>query len=375
MISYNASVNFSPSITTLPSYIYGATWIEYGQMVYYSLNYLVRYYYGSSVQSCSINRGGGNSNGGFVVWSQNSPSWINKSIRFDNGSPVSASISTLSTTGKYLQAGNGAGSDLSNMYVSSFYPISSPYYFNTSGTLAPLSKSSSELVTGRGFEIDNGDVTFRYIFDDFNIDGKNIDFVEAPDTSNYSSLEVLNNALITEPFQINTNSKIVFTEQSGFSDSSTSIKKFGKDKYINYKIELIDNITGYAVGKVKNVNLTSSNVHTLKTHSYSLITEELKGRTVRLKISLETNFTAVEKNSEADLIQFLQNDKIPISVRNARKNVRHSNIILIKSLLEKNEILAKSSFDQIAMEEINIPKNYTLAQNYPIPFNPTTVIN
>lgn len=375
IISYSADVNSSPSIVTLPDYIYAACWVEYEQMVYYSLNYKVRYYYGLRVQSCSINRGGGSSNSGFAAWSQGPSSWSNKSIRFDIGSPVSSSISTLSTSGKYLQAGNGAGSDLSNMYVSSFYPFSSPYYFGTSGTLGPLSKANPELVTGRGFEIKNGDATFGYRFEDLNVDGKNIGFIDAPDTADYGKIEVLNNALVTEPFQINADSKVVFTEQSGFADSIATVKMLGKDGYINYKVELIDNATGKVIGTVKNVNLKSLNAHALKISSYSLNTGGLAGKTLRIKITLEPNFVSIKNSSDEALTQFLQNDKIPIDIRNARKNARHSNLILIKSLTEKNETLAKSSFEQIALDELNIPTSYALEQNYPNPFNPSTTIS
>lgn len=373
MISYNANVNYSPSIVSLPDYIYAANWIEYEQMVYYSLNYQVRYYYGSSVQSCSINRGGGSSNSGFAVWSQNTSGNPNKSIRFDNGVPVSSSISTLSTSGKYLQTGNGAGSDLSQMYVSSFYPYSSPYYFSTSGTLGPLSKTNSDYVTGRGFEINKEEVTFRYMFDGLNVDGRNIDFADASDTADYGNVEVLNNALISEPFEINPNSKIVFVEHSGFSDSTSAVRMFGKDGYINYKVALIDDATGKEVGTIKSANLNSSNTPDLKASSYSLNTEGIAGKTVRIKITLETNLATRINNNES-LSHFLQNEKIPVAVRNSRKKARHSNIMLIKSFTDKNEALTKSSYEQIKMEELNIPLSYALEQNYPNPFNPITVI-
>ncbi|MGA9291197.1 MAG: hypothetical protein WBV81_01305, partial [Ignavibacteriaceae bacterium] len=129
MISYNSPVNSAPSIVSLNDYVYSACWIEYTDMTFYFYDSGVRYYFGSNgsgAVSCSINRGGGNSNGGFAGWSIGG---TNRSIRFDNGIPVTSSIRNLSTTGRYVQVGNGTGSDLSNMYVSSFYPTSSPYYF------------------------------------------------------------------------------------------------------------------------------------------------------------------------------------------------------------------------------------------------------
>ena len=137
MISYPI-MNFSPSVVSLPNGYYSACWIEYADMVFYYLGNQVRYYYGDYVESCSMNRGGGGSNSGFAVWSEHPGSnWYNRSIRFDNGIPISSSFRTLSTSGKYVQVGNGAHTDHSNMYVSSFYPFTSPYSFSTSGTLSP----------------------------------------------------------------------------------------------------------------------------------------------------------------------------------------------------------------------------------------------
>jgi Subtilase family/Secretion system C-terminal sorting domain len=378
VISYPANVNFSPSIASLDNGYYSACWIEYADMVFYYLGNSVRYYYGDFVQSCSINRGGGSSNGGFAVWSQNpSSNWSNKSIRFDDGIPVESSISTLSTSGKYIQAGNGAGSDLSNMYVSSFYSFTSPYYFSTSGTLGPLSKTNPEFVAGRGFEISHGDATFSYRFEDLNVDGANMGFVEAPDTTDYGKIEVLNNALVTEPFQINAGSKAGFTERSGFADSAAAVMRLGEDGYIHYTVELIDDATGKVVATVKNVNLTSSNAHALKTVSYSLNLEGLAGKAARIKIALETNLVSVADSSDEAFAQFLQNDRIPIAIRNARKDARRrSNLILTKSYSDKNAARAKSTIEELTMAAAEgVPKTYSLEQNYPNPFNPTATIN
>ncbi|MGD8779385.1 MAG: T9SS type A sorting domain-containing protein [Ignavibacteria bacterium] len=375
MISHDGAVNSGPSVVSFADGNYSACWIEYYDMVFYYFGNSVKYYYGDYVKSCSINRGGGSSNNGFAVWSQNpSSNWSNKSIRFENGIPVGGSITTLSTTGKYVQVGNSASSSgTTGMYVTSFYPFSSPYYFSTASS--PLSKSNPEIVTGRGFEINEGEASFSYRFEDLNVDGENIDFIYAPDTADYGKIEVLNNALVTEPFRINTDSKIVFTERSGFADSTAAVNMLGKDGYINYKVELIDEATGEVIGTVKDVNLTSSNAPSMEISSYSLNTEGLGGKTVRAQITLETNVVSVSNNSDESLTQFLQNDKIPIAVRNARKDARRSNLVLTKSFSDKNETLAKSLLNEITMEDMNIPTSYSLEQNYPNPFNPSTIIS
>ncbi len=336
MVSYNAPVNFAPSIVSLDNGYYAASWIEYYDMTfYYSGNSNVRYYFGtlgSYAQSCSINRGAGNSNSGFAAWSSGSgTSYLNRSVRFNSGLPNNSTIQTLSTTGKYVQVGNGTGSGLSNMYAESFYPFTSPYYFKTTSPLVPINKSNIVIAEGRGFIINKGDASFSYRFGDLNADGNYIGFADVPDTSDFGNVDVLNNALVTEPFRINANSKISFTERSGFADSAAAVKALGKSGFIHYTIELIDNTTDNILGTIKDMNITSANSFSLKDPSYSLNTEGLSGITVKAKILVETNLPLAENSLDEASVQFLQNDKIPAAIRNACKNVRYSNIILTKS--------------------------------------------
>jgi len=375
MISY-PSANKSPSITSLPNCLYSACWIEVQNMAFYYLgNPSVRYYYGVYGSSCSINRGGGTSSSGFAVWSQqpSSGTKLNKSIRFDGGYPVSSSIQPLSTTGKYVQVGNGATSNHSYMYVSSFYPNSLPYYFSTSQTLGPLSKSSPKIVEGRGFIIKKGDAYFKYNLEGLNVDGQNIAFVDASDEVDYSKIDNLNDVLLTEPFQLKEDSKVIFMEESGFADSIVASKAFGKEGYIHYKVELIDETTGNIVGTIKNVNFNASNVHITQKPTYSLNTKGLDSKIVRAKITLETNLVGENSGKPTTTAQDLSH--IPPAIREKRLNIKNPNIILTKSYSEENVSLAKAIFEQLELEKPDIPISYSLEQNYPNPFNPTTTIS
>jgi hypothetical protein len=374
MVSYPYA-NVSPSIVSLPNGYYAACWIEVEQLVYYYLgNPSVRYYYGTGVQSCVINRGGDNN--GFAVWSQvNNNAWSNKSIRFADYLPSSSTIQTLNTTGKYVQLTNSVTSGLNNMYVSSFRALGYPFYFSTSQELGPLSKQSFEpIATGRGFIINKDDMKFSFRFDNLTIDGKNIAFVDAPDTLDYSQIDVLNNALITEPFQLNAGSKVIFTEMSGFTDSTAAVKVFGKDGYINYKIELIDHKACKVIGTIKNESLTSSNLHSFRMPSYSLNTKGLADKTVMARITVATNLIDPKVGST------IQNRR---SVRQladgtlAGQDVTYPQIILTKSITDANAAknLEESSMEELAIDGLELPTSYALDQNYPNPFNPSTTIN
>jgi hypothetical protein len=374
MISYSGNVNFSPSIVCLPNGYYDAAWIEYYDLAFYYSAERVLHYYGSGVgQSCSINRGGGSSNSGFVAWSQsNGGTWSNRSLRFDNGAPNSGTLQSLSTSGKYVQVANGVNPNLSGMRVSSFYPFTSPYTFATSSTLAPLPKGSPQLVEERGFMINKGDASFSYRFGDLNVDGKDIGFVDVPDSSDYGKIDILNGALITKPFHLDANSKVIFTERSGFADSAAAAKSLGKDGYVQYKVELMDNSTGKPVGKVKDVIVNSLNAHPYRTFSYLLKTKGIGDKTVRARITLTTNVVDTTSISFA-----VSGDSLPpeLAARLAHQVDVRSNLVLIKSLAEQNAATSASSLCGLIIEELDVPATYALSQNYPNPFNPTTVIS
>jgi len=356
-ISTSSGTNYNPSIVAHQDDEYSACWInniegnedgswpDVDQMVYYYSMYpSVRYYMGYGVQSCAVNAGGYSS--GFAAWSQiYNNTWTNKSVKFSYGSPTTNDIRTLSTTGKYIQLANSTASGLNNMYVSSFNQLSSPYYFATSSSLVPVTKQATEsIVEGRGCIITKNDASFVFRIDGLNVDNANINFIDAPDTLNYSSISNVNNAMLSEPFILKSDSRILLTELSGFSDSLAASGALGENKYITAVIELVDGITGESLGVIRSITVNSSNCPSLKVPSYSVNTAGIISDNARLKVTFASD-------------------------------LEEPQIVLTKSFADVNLALEKSTVTELTLGGSEIPTTYALEQNYPNPFNPTTTIN
>ena len=84
-----------------------------------------------------------------------------------------------------------------------------------------------------------------------NVDGNLIDFVSASNKANYNNLTVLNNVLLSQPFTINSNSVLSFSENSGTADTAAAAGLLGNQGYLSFTVQLIDNASGSVLGTVR----------------------------------------------------------------------------------------------------------------------------
>ena len=165
------------------------------------------------------------------------------------------------------------------MRVSSFYNTSAlPYYFQLSNSLTnglhgdviaqtnsaskakSVSKANAVSTTsaapsGRGRGVAAGG--FYYSVGNLNVDGNLIDFVGANYKANYNNLTVLNNVLLSQPFTINSNSVLSFSENSGAADTVAAAGLLASQGYLTFTVQLIDNVSGSVLGTVRQVNFSS----------------------------------------------------------------------------------------------------------------------
>ena len=248
----------------------------------------------------------------------------------------------LPTSGQDVQLSNGPTKG--SMYVSSFYPFSLPYYFQTTPPLANYKEdaaTASKWNSGRGFTIGKGDLQFCCSIEGLRVDGRSIGFVHAPDSLDFTSLENINRVLLSEPFSVGRKSRIILRERAGFVDSAVAAAVLGPNGLLSYKLDLVDDATGKVVRAVEAPALTSANSHGNNRNSSLISVKGIEGKTLRLKATVSTNLDSL-------------------------------NVALLDSYLP--ETAADSAANSSLASAEGQPIEFAMIQNYPNPFNPTTQI-
>jgi len=269
------------------------------------------------------------------VWSENYG--INNCWGYIGDGSTSIEMSWSGDFGRDVQLCNGS------YYTSTFSQFSLPYYFGTFSNA--LGKPGSSLISWRGLIFNSDGLNYYYSLGNLKVDDNNIDFISASDTVNYFNINNVNNIFETKPFQITDKSKIYFNEDSGFLDTAAASNILSKNGFIYLNMDLLDASTNNVVGSVKNIKLTSNNLHGYQNIPYQLNTEGAGTRTVKARVTVSSNL-----------------DSIKTSIINGHAYEHTAAGSEAKSV----------SFNQL---ELITVKEYALEQNYPNPFNPTTTIN
>ena len=150
-----------------------------------------------------------------------------------------------------MQLANGSGK--SNMYEISYlssgsapYAISPAIGLGSVGSLQSTApdhlSDSSRTVAGapvqafdsRGVVIGNDSASLQYLFGDITVDGRSVPFVTIPDTFKSRNLSDVSQLLETQPFSLNSNSKVTFGEFSVIADTEAMSTLLGDTGYVSF---------------------------------------------------------------------------------------------------------------------------------------------
>ncbi|HCY76596.1 MAG TPA: hypothetical protein DHV28_11810 [Ignavibacteriales bacterium] len=295
---------------------WSSSFAQYGNNV---LSPDVAFYTGASVVSWSENPFSGNT-------------FTNKFIKY-------GSVKTAGTTGKDVRIFNA--STLQDMHLVSFTTNSLPYAFTHSANLNSINKDNA-LIMASGVQAlaYKEEVEYFFRIGDINFNGSNIDFESFEDTVGILSLEDLNTNLITNSFTSNETNTLVYSIEYGVTDSILALVQL-QNKFISFKVELIDKFTGVVLAELNHIQMDGNNVEKLKTATFSFNITGLPNSLLAVRLKVNNDFepeyaSAIIKSDES-------------------------------VLLKNNPIELNLSGESVITE-------YSLEQNYPNPFNPSTII-
>jgi hypothetical protein len=301
-----------------------------------SVNYF--WGFGSNVGKPNINRSTDNLKY-IMAWSQN-----NSEIKRVDNTLDTNNIALLATlTGSEVQV--VSGTNLNNMRAITLNNTGNlPYYFQTASVIPVPAKTESPAINGKGREgvVYNGDSQFFFLIGDVKVNGSEVDFVDVPASTVFSSDSVLNRYMQTETFTLDNSSEFLYSVQYGITDSAAVDNYLQNGNSISFAVELIDAATGALLGKFDEVTYNSQNIYQYDNLSYEVNTEGIGNREVYLRLATNNN-----------------------------GNVSRSLTIVGADA----SLIAKRHTKKVGFNGIAAVTDYALSQNYPNPFNPVTTIN
>ncbi|MCL4539944.1 MAG: T9SS type A sorting domain-containing protein [Bacteroidetes bacterium] len=260
------------------------------------------------------------------------------------------------------------GTSKSNMYASAYYSSASPRYFQTSNSMSSvgLAKTDPGLISiSRGVAVENKGAGICYSFGNITLDGKPIGFVQTEDAGRHIdrdsvnvmdrmkdesgaigiTVDSVNNVLMSEPFKMKSDSKLIFSDYAVIGDSSAAVVLLGHKGFVSFKVDLVDASTGRLIGTMKQVTFDRSGLRTHKRSFYKLKSGGVKEKTVKVKVTLTTN---IESPQLSLMDEYTDADERGTD---------------------------NSAVQSLSLQEAELITDYALGQNYPNPFNPTTVIS
>ena len=319
---------------TGPQHINALTNWEY-KTVYKDLTTGTKKIYGTKTNLPTINKLDNNSEF-FFAYSEQS----DLAAKVVLGSDI-RTICQLDANGKDVQIGNG--STLNSAKANLFKPTSLPYYFNLSTNMEHVTpkKNNLAILSGREGIVFKDSAQFYFAVGDVLVDNIPVTFKSLSDTLNINTIGQVNEFLETESFTLSDNSIFYYSVQYGVTDSIAAAMQLTNNRSINFKVELLDVVTGSIIGSFDDVVYSENSFYQYNNIAYQVNAAGIGNTQVKLRLLI---------NSSGDF-------DYSLTERFAEESV-----------------LGKNQIKQLNLDGSGLVKEYSLAQNFPNPFNPSTTI-
>ncbi|MFH0736186.1 MAG: T9SS type A sorting domain-containing protein [bacterium] len=314
--------------------LYKPTEVIEKNVVFKSPHYSRFWYFGSNVQGPTITKSANNLYYN-IAWNETT---TNNNKFADN---TLSTIRNFNMSGNYVQVANGPAK--ADMLGIVFDARTAPYVFNKTGILTSYAKENTSALSinfGRQGLVKKDNLQFYFALGDIIVNEQSVGFTNVPEEFAVTNLETLNGMLISEPFIINDGENFIYSVQYGLVGNG--VQEFPADKYINFKVKMIDANTGELLRVFDNVTYSTGNMEQYNNLVYQVNVSGIGNKTVKLCLEVSDNLEA----------EYFAADR-----------------------LTDEDILAKANIQQVELNETVVIKDYDLFQNYPNPFNPSTTIS